>query len=198
MSLYELTKAVLRVVTRPAFAVTVDGEDRVPRSGGLVVAANHRSYLDPPLLGTWFPRTIHYMAKRELFAIPIFGPLIAAVHAFPVDREKSDLGSVRRALRIIKDGGVVGIFPEGTRNIAGDARAKGGAVLLAALARCPLIPVALVGTQHAVRRLRGSRVRVVIGEPIAFQGSANKPTKAELTQWTDLVSKTISGLAEGS
>jgi len=197
MTLYELTKAVLRVVTRPAFAVTVEGEANVPSSGGLVVAANHRSYLDPPLLGTWFPRTIHYMAKRELFAIPVLGPLIAAVHAFPVEREKSDLGSVRRALRVIKEGGAVGIFPEGTRNIAGDAKAKGGAVLLAALARCPLVPVALVGTQHAIRRLRGSRVRVIIGEPIVFQGSENKPTKAELAQWTERVSKTIADLAKG-
>src|SRR5207237_9825376 len=121
--------------------------------GPLVVAATHRSYLDPPLLGTWFPRTVHFMAKKELFDIFGLSWLIRHVHAFLVDRERADLSSFRRALHILKDGGVVGIFPEGTRNIAGEAKARGGAVLLASTAACPIVPVALVNTNLAVRRL---------------------------------------------
>jgi len=195
VSLYSLTKDVLRPLTRTAFAVRVTGTENVPRDGGLVVAANHRSYLDPPLLGTWFPRTIHFMAKHELFKIFVLGRLIKAVHAFPVDRDRADVAAIRQALRIIKGGDVVGIFPEGTRNLAGEAQARGGAVLLAATAHCPIVPVALVNTQFAVRRLRASKVEVRIGEPIVLQGSERKATKAEIERWTADLSQRIERLA---
>jgi 1-acyl-sn-glycerol-3-phosphate acyltransferase len=195
MSLYDLAKVVLRPSTRLLFDARVFGEELVPAQGGLVVAANHRSYLDPPLLGTWFPRTVHFMAKRELFAIPVVGWLIRQVHAFPVDRDSADLGAIRRALRILKEGGVVGIFPEGTRNLDGEAKARGGAVLLAVTAGCPLVPLALVNTNMAARRLRASKVEVRIGEPIRLQGSERKPTKAEIERWTDELTQTINRLA---
>jgi 1-acyl-sn-glycerol-3-phosphate acyltransferase len=195
VSLYSFAKNTLRPLTRAAFDVRVTGTKNVPLEGGLVVAANHRSYLDPPLLGTWFPRTVHFMAKQELFKIFIFGRLIHAVHAFPVDRDRADLGSIRQALRILKGGDVVGIFPEGTRNISGEAQARGGAVLLAATAHCPIVPVALVNTQYAIRRLRASKVEVRIGEPIVLQGTQRKATKAEIEKWTADLTQHIDRLA---
>ena len=195
MSLYTFAKSTLRPLTRAAFAVRVTGTEKVPLTGGLVVAANHRSYLDPPLLGSWFPRTIHFMAKHELFKILGLGAIIRAVHAFPVDRDRADVASIRQALRILKRGDVVGIFPEGTRNLAGEAQARGGAVLLAATAHCPIVPVALVNTQHAIRRLRASKVEVRIGEPIVLQGSERKATKAEIDRWTAELSQRIDSLA---
>lgn len=196
MSLYGIAKTILHPLTSTLFAVRVKGEANVPASGPLVVAANHRSYLDPPLLGTWFPRTVQFMAKKELFSIPVLGWLIRQWHAFPVDRERGDIGAFRAALHILRDGGVVGIFPEGTRNLAGEAKARGGAVLLAASAGCPVVPVALVNTQFAVRRLRSSKVEVRIGEPMRFQGSQRKPTKAEIENWTQELSRAIDRLAE--
>ncbi len=195
MSPYALAKTILEPLTKTLFDARVTGADRVPATGPLVVAANHRSYLDPPLLGTWFPRTIHFMAKRELFKIVGLGWFISQVHAFPVDRDRADLAAFRQALRILKDGGVVGIFPEGTRNLAGEAKARGGAVLLAATANCPVVPVALVNTALAVRRLRASKVEVRIGEPIRLQGSGRKPTKNEIETWTSELSQTIDRLA---
>jgi 1-acyl-sn-glycerol-3-phosphate acyltransferase len=195
VSLYGFAKSLLRPTTRAAFAVSVSGTENVPVDGPLVVAANHRSFLDPPMLGTWFPRTIHYMAKEELFKIPILGWFIAAVHAFPVSRNEADIGAIRRALRILKEGGVVGIFPEGTRNKAGDAKAKGGAVLLAVTAHCPVVPVALLRTDLAMRRLRGSHVEVRIGTPMTFQGSARKATKIEIEAWTEALTERINSLA---
>ncbi len=195
MSPYALAKTILEPLTKTLFDARVTGADRVPATGPLVVAANHRSYLDPPLLGTWFPRTIHFMAKRELFKIVGLGWFISQVHAFPVDRDRADLAAFRQALRILKDGGVVGIFPEGTRNLAGEAKARGGAVLLAATANCPIVPVALVNTALAVRRLRASKVEVRIGEPIRLQGSGRKPTKNEIETWTSELSQTIDRLA---
>jgi 1-acyl-sn-glycerol-3-phosphate acyltransferase len=194
MDLYDACKVVLRPLTRTLFAARASGEEHVPASGPVVIAANHISYLDPPMLGTWFPRPVHFMAKQELFKLPLLGRLIAAVHAFPVDRERGDVGAIRRALRILKAGRVVGIFPEGRRNIAGDAQARGGAVLLAATAHCALVPVALIGTNVAIKRLRRSHVEVRIGRPLSFQGSDRKPTKAELAEWTDQVASAINEL----
>ncbi len=194
MTLYNFVKVVLRPATTLAFDARVSGVENVPTDGPLVVASNHLSYWDPPLLGTWFPRTIHFMAKRELFANRLFGSILTRVHAFPVERESADVGAIRRALRILKEGEVVGIFPEGRRNTQGDVQARNGAVLLAATAKCPLVPVALVGTNVAARRLRASHVRVCIGAPLRFQGSERKPTKNELTGWTELLAARIAEL----
>ena len=196
--LYKSVKYTLMPATTLLFAARSSGAENVPREGPLVVASNHVSYLDPPLLGTWFPRVIHFMAKQELFDVPVLGPLIRMVHAFPVQREAGDLGAIRHALRILKKGEVVGIFPEGRRNIDGEAQARSGAVLLAATAHCPVVPVALVGTNLAAKRLRASRVVVRIGKPMTFQGSARKPTKLELTAWTEELTQHIAGLMESN
>ncbi len=196
MSLYNFVKIVLRPATTLMFDARVSGVENVPATGPIVVASNHLSYWDPPLLGTWFPRMIHFMAKRELFDNRLFGSILTRVHAFPVERESADVGAIRRALRILKGGEVVGIFPEGRRNLQGDAQARNGAVLLAATAKCPLVPVALVGTNVASRRFRASHVRVRIGMPLSFQGSERKPTKNELTGWTELLAARIAELMD--
>lgn len=196
VSLYGLVKVVLRPFTTVAFDARVSGVENVPSVGPLVVASNHLSYWDPPLLGTWFPRTVHFMAKRELFDNPLFGAILSRVHAFPVERESADVGAIRRALRILRNGEVVGIFPEGRRNPSGDLQARNGAVLLAATAKCPIVPVALLGTNAAARRLRASHVEVRIGVPLRFQGSERKPTKSELTSWTELLAARIAELMD--
>ena len=193
---FSFTKATVSSLSSVLFDVRLRGAENVPASGGLVVASNHVSYLDPPILGSHFPRPVHFMAKRELFSVPVLGPIIAALQAFPVNRDQGDLGAIRHALRVLKDGGVVGIFPEGRRNRDGEAQARGGAVLLAATAHCPVVPVALVGTAVAAKRLRKSHVEVRIGQPMTFQGSAGKPTKSEMQTWTDELSRRIADLAE--
>jgi len=196
--LYRCTAAALKPITSALYAVHVSGRDRVPASGPLIVASNHVSYLDPPILGTWFPRVIHYMAKQELFDIPVLGAFIRAVHAFPVNREQGDRAAIRHALTVLKAGGVVGIFPEGRRNLDGEAQARSGAVLLSAMAQCPVVPVALVNTHLAAKHLRAAKAEVRIGEPLTFQGSARKPTKAELATWTGELTDRISGLMENN
>ncbi len=197
-TLYRAVVIGLKPLTKLLFDVQVTGKENVPKQGPLVVACNHVSYLDPPILGSWFPRIIHYMAKQELFDVPMLGPLIRRVHAFPVTREGADLGAIRHALHVLHDGEVVGIFPEGRRNVDGEAQARSGAVLLASTAHCPLVPVALLRTNIAAKRLRASHVEVRIGEPMTFQGSARKPTKAELAAWTDEVTQRITGMMESN
>lgn len=202
MTLYNFCAFVLRPLTTLLYAARVSGRENVPMTGPLIVAANHRSYLDPPLLGAWFPRPIHYMAKKELFAIPWLGPLLRRVHSFPVNREIADPSAIKHALKTLRAGEVVGIFPEGTRNIDGAARARGGAVLIAATAKCPIVPVALLNTENAFRRFRAVPVEVRIGPPLSFQGTERKATKAEIEQWTvelaDAIERLMPGQKDGN
>jgi 1-acyl-sn-glycerol-3-phosphate acyltransferase len=197
VSLYPLCKAVLRPLTKLLYAARIYGLENVPMTGPVIVAANHRSYLDPPLLGAWFPRTIHYMAKKELFTIPVLGWILRNVHSFPVNRETADPSAIKHALRTLRAGDCVGIFPEGTRNIDGAAQARRGAVLIAATAKCPIVPVGLVNTESAFRRFRAAPVEVNIGKPMMFQGTERKATKDELDQWTIDLASTIESLISG-
>ena len=197
MSLYPFCKVVLRPLTSLLYAARVSGVENVPMTGPLIVAANHRSYLDPPLLGAWFPRTIHYMAKKELFTIPVLGWILRNVHSFAVNRTIADPSAIKHALKTLRAGECVGIFPEGTRNIDGAATARRGAVLIAATAKCPIVPVALVNTESAFRRFRAAPVEVNIGAPMTFQGTERKATKAELDQWTLDLASAIERLMPG-
>ena len=196
MTFYDFAKAIVHPLTGALFAVTATGYENVPASGPLIVASNHRSYLDPALIGSWFPRVVRWMAKEELFRIPILSTLIRWCLAFPVARGEGDVGSIRRALRILKEGGVVGIFPEGTRNVSGEHAAKSGAVLLATLAQCPIVPIGVLRTDVAWRKLRASHVTMRIGAPLKFQGRTRRATKPELDAWTDELSKRIEELTD--
>jgi len=196
VTFYDFAKWLVHGLTDVLLAPKVTGLENVPMSGALVVASNHRSYLDPPLIGSWFPRPVYWMAKQELFTYPVLGPAITALHAFPVNRDAADIGSIKRALRILQNGGCVGIFPEGTRNVSGEAKPKSGAVVLASSAHCPILPVGLAHTELAARRLRAAHVEIRIGAPIQLQGSARKATKAEIDTWTDEVSRRIAQLSD--
>lgn len=163
MTFYDVAKIVVTTIFRLTLRVRVVGAERVPPTGGLIVAANHISNLDPPILGCAAPRPVSYMAKKELFAIPVLGPVIAALNAFPVDRQAGGTAALRASLRLIKEGRCVGIFPEGGRNVTGTNEEKAGAAFLAAASGAPVVPAAIVGT----RRLRPfARVTVVFGEPL--------------------------------
>ena len=132
MRLYPLGRIVCTPVVRTYFRERVEGREHVPKTGPFVLAANHVSYIDPVVLGVACPRPIHFMAKAELFRIPVLGFLIRELGAFPVQRGAADRSAIRRALRILNDGGVVGVFPEGTRNRRGEVlNPQGGAALIA-------------------------------------------------------------------
>lgn len=147
MRLYPAGRVVCSAVLYTYFRQKVEGKERVLRTGPFVVAANHVSYLDPVVLGVACPRPIHFMAKAELFHIPVLGFLIRELGAFPVQRGVADRQAIRRALHILKDGGVVGVFPEGTRNRQGEMLdPQGGAALIALKAGVPVLPVGIWGT----------------------------------------------------
>lgn len=162
MTFYAVAKFVVRTIVRIVFRFRVVGAENVPRDGGLLIAANHLSNLDPPLLGISSPRPISYMAKKQLFAIPVLGFVITHLNAFRVDREAGGTAALRASLRMLKEGRCIGIFPEGGRNLSGTNELKAGAAFLAASSGVPIVPAAIIGT----RRLRPfARVTVAFGEP---------------------------------
>jgi len=164
-------RAVVFTMTLPVFLrghrIEVQGQGHVPPPGTpLIVAANHRSGLDPFLIARSLPpgRFLQFMAKKELF-VPVVGQIIRAGGSFPVDRRASDLGAVRTSLRILQGGGTLGIFPEGTR---GGGEVQGGTALLALKGKAPVLPVGL--------RREGRRWTVRFGPPIAPVGGVKALT----------------------
>lgn len=168
---YHLGRIGFMFVLRLFYDLRIEGRDRVPAQGGLVVASNHISLLDPPVMGVAVPREIHYMAKKELFENRWLEPFILGLRAFPVDREGTDIGAIKGALRRLGDGLAVGIFAQGTRN-PGDREALDGAAFLAQRAGVPLLPAAIWR--------EGRRYRVRFGIPLLPSGRS-KQEMAELT-----------------
>lgn len=162
---YVLGRTFFQIVLNLFYGLRIEGMKNIPRRGGLVVASNHISALDPPVMGVSIPREIHYMAKKELFEIRWLEPLILGLRAFPVDREGTDIGAIKGALRRLRDGLAVGIFAQGTRN-AGDSEALNGAAFLAQRAGVPLLPAAIWR--------EGRRYRVRFGDPLLPSGRSKQ------------------------
>lgn len=191
-ALYDLAKYSFWAMFGTAWRMRVHGGENVPKDGPVIVASNHVSYLDPPVLGTASPRRLSYMAKQELFAIPILGPLISAVGAYPVDREGSATSAIKRSVEVLRKGGAIGIFPEGTRNLTGQNEARGGVALLASLAKAPVVPASVVGTSGAKRF---EKFDVIFGKPMSLPQD-RKATREEMANFTDEVMRAIRSLPE--
>ncbi len=171
--LYRLFKfSVVAPVLRFYFRGRIYGADQVPMTGKLIVVANHASDFDPPLLSSAVGRPVSYMAKEELFQVPVLRQAIQLYGAYPVKRGSADRSAIRAALQQLEQGWAVGIFLQGTRTA--DARIsnpKIGAALIAAKAQAPLLPVSLWGTERILSK--GSTVprrvplTIRIGAPIA-------------------------------
>jgi 1-acyl-sn-glycerol-3-phosphate acyltransferase len=124
------------------------GKKRVPRSGGLLILSSHRADVDPIVLQACCPRHIYFMAKSELFAMAIIGPLMRAFRAFPVNRGEPDRTSLKRAIDLLKEGHVVCVFPEGELSESGEMLPiKPGIALIARQSGVPVICVGIRGTQ---------------------------------------------------
>jgi 1-acyl-sn-glycerol-3-phosphate acyltransferase len=127
------------------------GSTNVPREGAVVVVANHGSHLDPPLLGHAIGRPVAFMAKAELFRVPLLGPIIRACGAYPVERGAGDREAIRIATDRLLQGWATGVFLDGTRQADGRVNTpQPGAALLAARAGVPLLPVAIINSHRAL------------------------------------------------
>ncbi len=144
---------------------SVRGIDALPRERGLIVAANHISFWDPPLIGAVIAREVHFLAKEELFATPVLGPLIRSLNSIPIRRGAADLQGLTRAIDALKTGGAVLLFPEGSRMRDGRLHpARPGVGLMAVNADVPVVPCYISGSNPTpawvVRRVR---VRIDFG-----------------------------------
>ncbi|MCD6310507.1 MAG: 1-acyl-sn-glycerol-3-phosphate acyltransferase [Candidatus Eremiobacteraeota bacterium] len=141
----------------------VEDLENLPPEGGVILACNHTSYLDPPVLGSAVDRKVYFMAKSELFKIPVLGTIIRWLDAFPVIRGKPDRKAIRRAEELLASGEVIGIFPEGTRHTTGEiGEPEPGTALISLRTGKPVIPVAIKGTN----KFPFACIRVKIGKPL--------------------------------
>ena len=166
-------------IYRLLFRGRTSGNRNVPRQGALVVVANHGSHLDPPLLGHALGRPVAFMAKAELFRVPILGAIIRACGAYPVSRGASDREAIRTATNRLLEGWATGVFIDGTRQSNGRVNdPQAGAALLAARAGVPLLPVAIINSHRALGPGQaGARllpIHIRIGTPIAPPASRRR------------------------
>lgn len=171
------------------FRLQVQGKENIPSTGPVVLCANHISLLDPPLVGTPLQRKVHYMAKAELFRIPVLGWLITQFGAFPVKRGGVSKESIRLALQTLKDGNMMGIFPEGSRSNAG-GMGKKGAASLALKSKATVIPVAIIGSYVPFRRMR-----IIYGKPVDLNEFARDASSEALEKATEKIMGTIRGMS---
>jgi 1-acyl-sn-glycerol-3-phosphate acyltransferase len=184
-ALYRGVRALVRAVLRAWFRVRVAGLDQIPREGAAIIAPNHKNFLDPFFIGIVADRPVRYMAKHELFRGPL-GWLFPRLGAFPVRRGEADAEALATARRILDDGGLVVVFPEGTRVAEPDALGSPhhGAGRLAVEAGAPIIPAAISGTAHLWRGALPRLKRVQLAFlPAVTAGPSDDP--AALTQLID-------------
>lgn len=172
---YQLFRRFMIILGRLLFGFTVHGAEKVPAKGALIVAANHRRYVDPVLICMALPRRIQWMGKKELFVFP-FDRFFYFIGTFPVDRQKGGRAAIKAALGLLKAGWVLGIFPEGTRrkDYDPDHAPKSGVGMLAARANTPILPVLVGKIPGPLGRLRGDKLHVYIGEPINFHNTTSE------------------------
>jgi 1-acyl-sn-glycerol-3-phosphate acyltransferase len=168
--------------------------DKIPRKGKLILCSNHISYLDPVIIAAYAPRCIYFMAKKELYNNRFLGSLVSFLNAFPVNRRTLDRRTISTSFDILKDGNVLGLFPEGTRSTDGILRkGKKGMGFIAAHSKTPVVPVAITGANKIVqkphKRIYFPKIKIIAGEVIDVKDILRKNSKKEAI--TIIVEKTM-------
>jgi 1-acyl-sn-glycerol-3-phosphate acyltransferase len=194
---YRLSWLFLNLVEKILFGFLVTGRERIPASGPVIIASNHISYYDPPVVGSGVPREVYFLAKEELFQNPVFGWFIRQYNAIPLRRSVGDVAALKKAVRLLRDGKAVLMFPEGTRSLTGKLlKPKQGVGMIACLTRAPVVPAYVTGTNRLGEALlRRARLRVAFGDPV-LPGGAEEAGKDAYEEVTSEVMRRISKLAE--
>ncbi len=190
VSFYGFAKVVVGGIYRPLFRIRAIGRENVPKEGGVLLCSNHLHYFDPILLGLTLDRRIRFMAKKELFSVPLLGKIITVLGAFPVKRGMSDRQAIRTGLKILKEGHVMGIFPEGTRSKTGKlGKPLAGAGFFALKTDAAVVPAAIIGNYRPFKRMT-----VVYGKPIDM--GALRARKASAEEVAELIMQEIKKLID--
>ncbi len=188
-----------RLMIRAFFDLEVAGAENLPHDGPVVIAANHFSHLDPPLIGVNLDRYVRFLAVDDLFAESmVLAGLLKFFGTIPLDRDGYPIGAMRESINHLKGGGAVGLFPEGRRvERWGEDSPKRGAAWLAWMTGAPLVPVAIVGTQHSLapgeRAFRRTAVKIWIEEPIWWHAYEDLPDPigAMMADWYQAVDSRV-------
>jgi 1-acyl-sn-glycerol-3-phosphate acyltransferase len=183
--IYRFCRLLARIVFTLVYRLEARGISNIPRSGPVILCSNHKSLQDPITMGACVPRKVHYMAKAELFTVPLLGSLIKSIGAFPVKRGGVSKEAIRTAISLLQEGNVMGIFPEGTRNES-LGMGKRGAVAMALRSKAMVVPVALVGDYRPFRKMIA-----VYGAPIDMTPFAEQGTTESAEQATELIMSRI-------
>lgn len=171
-TIYWLGIKIFRSATTAFFGYRVIGKEKLVQDGGVLVASNHESFLDPPLLGIAYDSEINYLARKTLFK-GFFKWLYTQWNAVPVDQERPDMSSLKRIIKILRSGERVAIFPEGARTLDGELQpAQAGTGLIVAKSKATVQPIRIFGARDCLPRgsgrLRFKRITLVVGDPIKF------------------------------
>src|ERR1700761_6568745 len=171
--LYRLCHTLSGTIAKVAFRYRAYGQENIIEEGPAIMAANHQSYLDPPLVGITCRKELYFLARKTLFEKRVLGPLISRVNALPVDLSRGDLAAFRAVMTLLKEGHRTVIFPEGTRSLNGEIQpARPGIGMIIAKTLAPVVPVRIFGSFEAWPK--GGKtspppIPVVVGKPIYFQ-----------------------------
>jgi 1-acyl-sn-glycerol-3-phosphate acyltransferase len=171
--LYLFSWGLFKIILKTFFRLRCIGTENIPKKGGAILAPNHISYFDPPVVGMGTIRQTHYMAKEELFKPRLLGAWMRGVGAFPVRRGTADRKSIRQAIEFLEKGEIVCIFPEGTRSPDGKLqKAELGIGLIAMKSRAPILPMAIIDTDKVLppdsKKFHLYPIKVVYGAPMTF------------------------------
>jgi 1-acyl-sn-glycerol-3-phosphate acyltransferase len=197
---YRLSWLFLNLLEKVLFGFSVTGRDCIPESGPVIIASNHISYCDPPVVGSGVNREVHFLAKEELFRNRAFAWLIRSYNAIPLKRSVGDVGALRKAVQLLKEGKAVLMFPEGTRSLSGKLlKPKAGVAMIASLTSAPVVPAYVTGTNRLGSAFfRKTRLAVAFGEPLTLGRPGDRPGggKTDYTELSEKVMRRIRGLAD--
>lgn len=172
---YQIAKIVLKILYKILFRMTIEGQQNVPKEGGVILCANHSSNFDPVTMGIYSDRTVYYMAKKELFENKFMYWLLKQLNAFPVDRSTADMAAFKNTVKLLKQGHIIGMFAQGTRVKEGEEKAaKAGVALFATKANVPVVPVAISGSCKPF-----TKMKIVYGKPLYFEEYRQKRLNTE-------------------
>lgn len=181
---YSICKALAQGVGKVYFSLEVKGKENLIQAGegGSIIAANHQSFLDPPLVAAAYPGEIHFLARETLFQ-GAFGKLIASINAVPISKEGADLASMKRIMKEVKDGNRVLVFPEGTRTKDGNiGSVAGGIGMIVAKSDAIVQPIRIEGAFEAwpkhQKRIKRVPISITIGKPVRFTEERKQKGKA--------------------
>jgi len=205
--LYYILRPFFWLLFRGLFAalggLRVENADRVPRRGGVMIAPNHVSFADPPVVAVCVKRYAWFLATDEMFEIPVLGTLAKIMRAFPIRQDSPDRTALRRTINLLKQGEAVVVFPEG--HVSKDGRMQpiqAGTILLAMQTGVPIVPVGVIATDRMMPphqwklRHAGTRIIVRFGEPISVDElTGGLSGRAALDHGVDVLARAISALS---